>query len=282
MIKFSIIIPAYNSSNYILKTLTSVKQQSYKNFEIVLTDDGSIDPTVDVVERFKDENPELSILINKQGNKGIGAARNASFHLSTGNALAFLDDDDIWYPERLEEIAKYMNKHPHVDVVSHRVYKRYPDNTKRILPTSIPKKDLFESLLLKGNTLAISATVVQREAFVKVGYFSEEVSGAEDYELWLKLAYQGFRFGFVPQFLGEYTRRPGGFSLARIPVHLASVLSVIDKYGLLLISNHPEKADRIKKAIRSRKVGETISSIIKLCRQGNFKAAKPLLQNIFR
>jgi glycosyltransferase involved in cell wall biosynthesis len=276
MIKFSIIIPSFNSSAYILKTLGSIKNQTYKDFEIIITDDGSTDNTVAVVEAFKKDNPDLYIIINKQENTGIGYARNASFRLSTGNIVAFLDDDDIWYPERLELMARYLPEHPEVDVLSHKVFKRYPDGSKKVLPTSIPKKDTFRSLLLKGNSLAISATVVRRDAFIKAGCFTEAFPGAEDYELWLRLSSLGCTFGFINEYLGEYTRRPGSFSLARIPIHLESVLGVLDKYSTVLINQNTEPSASIIKAIKKRKLSEKTSSIIKLLRRKDLKSVKKL------
>lgn len=285
MLEFSIIIPCYNCSGFVVNTLDSIKSQSCKKYEIVITDDGSSDNSYDIIENYIKENPQMKIILNRQQNKGIGSARNASIRLSSGNILAFMDDDDIWYPKKLEHMALYYNAHPETDVLSHNVYKRYPNGRKKILPTSNPGDYPFSSLLLKGNTLAVSATSVRREAFERAGYFADSLKGAEDYEMWLRLAQAGCRFGYVDEYLGELARRPDSYSLARISTHLEGVMDVIDKYAGIMLESNKEKSKRIKKAIASRKAGETASSTIKLLRNRDYAAAfrhlKQILQLLF-
>ena len=282
MLKFSILIPSYNSAGYILKTLDSVKCQSYTDFELIITDNGSTDATPDIIENYAKENPGLKILLKRQESLGIGKARNEAFRLSSGDIISFLDDDDIWYPDRLYELAQYWQSHPEVDLLSHKVYKRYPDSRLSDLPTEIPKQDCFRTLLFKGNTIAISATSVRREAFVEAGCFRDDLQGAEDYELWLRLAYKGCKFGYLDKYLGEIARRPEGYSLGRIPHHLEGVLRVIDEYSDKLQKEKPSQAKSISIRTRLRKAREAASSTIKLLRKNECKSALKLVRLIMR
>ncbi|MFA4885827.1 MAG: glycosyltransferase [Desulfotomaculaceae bacterium] len=278
MQKFSVIIPAYNSEKRLVRTLDSVKNQTCKNFEIVITDDGSRDNTTDTIREYIRRNPELEISMSSQPNRGIGAARNNAISRSTGDYLAFLDDDDIWYPDKLEAVAAYLKRHPGTDLVSHRVYKTYPDGRKKKFPNSKPKEPCYDSLLFKGNTLHISATVVNRKAVLQAGGFTEDSSlGAEDYELWLRLAYAGASFGFIESFLGEIASRRDSFSW-NIEYMTSCVLNVLEfnlKFALLKCDK-PEM--EIRNAIKWRKAGEILSSTVKLCRKNDFRLAGKYLR----
>lgn len=283
--KFSVIIPAYNSEKHILKTLDSVNSQTCRDFEIVVTDDGSGDSTADTVSKYMRENPGLEISLSVQANRGIGAARNNSISRSRGDYLAFLDDDDAWYPDRLESVAGYLDRHPGTDLVSHRVYKVYPDGKKKKFPNSRPKDPCYESLLFKGNTLHISATVVSREAVLNVGGFAGDLRllGAEDYDLFLRLALSGAKFGFINSYLGEIGRRPDSATWS-INNLTSSVLNVIDDHfnQALLRCDKPER--ELRKAIRRRKAGEILASAVRICRKRDFRQAgkniKLLLETI--
>lgn len=102
--KYSIIIPCYNSEEYILNPLTSLKNQTYKNLEIVLVNDGSKDNTEKVILDFKKSNPDLNIVYQRIENSGPSTARNTGFALSTGDYVCFLDSDDSYDEHLFEEI----------------------------------------------------------------------------------------------------------------------------------------------------------------------------------
>ncbi len=100
----SIIIPIYNSQNYIYDCLSSIAKQSYKDYEIIIVNDGSSDNSVSIVEKFRQEHPFLEIVLIHQENKGQSSARNTGIKQSKGNYLYFLDSDDTIFPETLEEL----------------------------------------------------------------------------------------------------------------------------------------------------------------------------------
>ena len=101
---FSVVIPAFNADQFITRTLDSVANQTYSNFEIVITNDGSLDNTETVIAEYIQAHPSLQIYLSCQTNKGIGSARNNGIFRARGKYLAFLDADDYWYINKLEKI----------------------------------------------------------------------------------------------------------------------------------------------------------------------------------
>ena len=108
----SVIIPIYRVEKYIAATVESVLAQTYKNFELLIVDDGSPDKSVEICQQFTDSR----IRIIRQENRGVAAARNTGIRHAKGDYLAFLDADDIWLPEKLEKHVEHLNNSPTVGV----------------------------------------------------------------------------------------------------------------------------------------------------------------------
>lgn len=105
----SIIMPAYNSDRYIAASIESIISQTYRNLEILITDDGSTDNTTDIVKKYM-ENDDRIKLFHSNGNNGAGAARNISLSNSKGRYIAFCDSDDTWLPDKIEKQISFMNE----------------------------------------------------------------------------------------------------------------------------------------------------------------------------
>ena len=107
MIKFSIVIPLYNKENYIEKTLQSVFNQSYSNYEVIIVNDGSTDKSIDVVNQFSNKN----IKIINQTNQGASSARNRGIAEASNQWIALLDADDIWLKNHLKELERQLTSY---------------------------------------------------------------------------------------------------------------------------------------------------------------------------
>jgi glycosyltransferase involved in cell wall biosynthesis len=118
-VKFSIVIPLYNGAKFISATLDSVLAQTYKDYEIVLVNDQSPDNVGEVVKRYMMDHPAAKYIYIEQKNKGLGGARNTAIRHSTGEIIAILDQDDIWYPEKLAKVAAIYEQNPEVTIVCH-------------------------------------------------------------------------------------------------------------------------------------------------------------------
>ena len=107
----SVIIPTYNRKERLIKTINSVLAQDYKNYEIIIIDDGSVDGTANYIKQYF---PQIMLL--EQENQGVSAARNLDIRAAQGNWIAFLDSDDIWHSNKLSQQINYLKKHPQYQI----------------------------------------------------------------------------------------------------------------------------------------------------------------------
>lgn len=210
-IYYSVIIPAYNAENTLATALESAINQTFNDYEIIIVNDGSTDSTPEIVDSFlRRENNIKSV---NQENKGLGGARNSGIRVARGDYLAFLDADDLWYPDKLEKVAEVISgSNGQFDVICHD--ENLVFHGKKIRVNTYGPHSTFEDLLLKGNCLSPSATVVKGSTLTETGLFSEDrlIHGVEDYDLWLRLAKDEKSFYFLHEPLGEYHVKSGNMT----------------------------------------------------------------------
>ncbi|MBU4333503.1 MAG: glycosyltransferase, partial [Candidatus Omnitrophica bacterium] len=223
----SIIMPTYNYSQFIAKSIKSVLDQSYSNFELIVVDDYSEDNTEEVVKGFKDSRIKYYKVAN---NRVIAASRNFAIMHAVGEFIAFLDSDDLWYENKLEEIILEFNQNPDVDFICHALNLVYKDQSDRkVRVENRPWVD-YEDLLFRGNCITTSATVIRSNKLSKDDLFSEnkEIVGAEDYDLWLRLS-KKCKIRYSKKVLGEYIVHNLSVS-SRIEKQSNSLMNVIDSH----------------------------------------------------
>lgn len=172
----SVIIPCYNSHETIVECVNSVLCQTYKNFEIIIIDDGSTDNTLDVLYEHFDSYSQFTIKILTQTNRGPSSARNNGIRAANGQYIAFLDADDIWLPKKLEKQIQYFIDFPETVMVmgcKDRLLFNKPILTKVI---SI-KQMLFR------NYFYTSSVIVSKNTLASVGLFNTKQKYSEDYRL---------------------------------------------------------------------------------------------------
>ena len=212
--RFSVIIPLYNGAKFIERTLDSVVSQTFRDFEVVLVNDGSPDNAGVVVKEYVKKHPEVKFVYIEQKNKGLGGARNTAIRNSTGQMIAMIDQDDLWYPEKLETVDRAFSENPSADIVSHDI-NISTKNGKKIFRTGPASKDMFRALLFKGNLLRTPSVSFRKSALERAGYFSEDRKVShlvEDYDLWLRMALTGLIFCFIRDVLAEYLVHEENFS----------------------------------------------------------------------
>lgn len=190
----SIVLPTYERGYCIGNTISSVINQTYKDWELIIIDNNSSDNTVDIVNEFNDSRIRL-YCIDNQG--VIAKSRNYGIALSTGSHIAFIDSDDPWVCEKLSIVERYLCQG--YDFVYHDLMrydgKDISKNCAMNLAKSL-KKPVFVDLIANGNRIPTSSVVVKKKLITAVGGFSEEKSliGAEDYDLWVRISrvYDGF------------------------------------------------------------------------------------------
>ena len=179
-ILITVIIPAYNAESSINKTIDSIINQTYKNIEVIVVDDGSKDSTAIIVESYKDDRIKLI----KKENGGVSSARNLGIRSANGEYIAFCDSDDVWNLDKLEKQIAVINSFRDVDFVG---CNRNGEHT-RVLFNSYnkTKKMKFSDLLLKSFPQT-STAVIKRSVFDDVGMYDENQKYAEDGNLWLRI-----------------------------------------------------------------------------------------------
>jgi glycosyltransferase involved in cell wall biosynthesis len=199
----SVIIPTYNQADLLQRALKSVINQSFQNWEAIVIDNYSHDNTQEITESFND--PRIRYVAFS--NKGIiAASRNHGIHLATGEHIAFLDSDDLWYPSKLATCLDCIKNG--ADAVCHGLWIRKDGILQKKMFPKRQYENIYKTLLYNGNAIITTSTVlIKKQCFNKFGVFSEdpEIVTAEDYDLWLRLSKGNVCWGFISEILGEYT-----------------------------------------------------------------------------
>lgn len=202
----SIITPCYNSAEFIEETIQSVLNQTYENWEWLITDDLSKDNTVEIIRKYNDPRIKL-VALEKNG--GAGNARNNSLERAQGRYIAFLDSDDLWYPEYLETMTDYMQEN-NVELV-YCNYSRCDEHTMEpILKDFLADKIVTFSNLLKTCRLAPVSTIYDTKRVGK--FFFPVKSKREDHVMWLNLLKEIPKGYPVKKTLAKYRMRENSVS----------------------------------------------------------------------
>jgi glycosyltransferase involved in cell wall biosynthesis len=212
--KVSVIIPTYNRAHYICEALDSALAQTYQNVEIVVVDDGSTDGTRAVLKGYGDK-----IRYYYQENQGLSAALNFGIEKSSGQYLAFLGDDDIWLPGKLEVQVALLETHPeigmvHADII---ILDEGPKDSRfrrRKLPRPMPSGYILPELIIK-NVIACPTVVVRRSCLDEVGFFDLDNKLSQDYDLWLRIA-RRFPITYLDRPLAIYRWHLNNLSQTRV------------------------------------------------------------------
>ncbi|MBI5650364.1 MAG: glycosyltransferase family 2 protein [Chloroflexi bacterium] len=191
--QFSVIIPVYNHAAFLAETLQSVLAQTYRDFEIVIVNDGSTDDPGAVVKQFHD----ARIKFIEQENRGATAARNTGMRAARGEAIAFLDADDRWHPEKLEQHAAFLARHSEIGAsYNARFELNYSAETVRELWR--PPRSVTLSDLVLGFPFAPSDLIVRREWAFRVDLFDERYRFyGDDLDFFCRLALAGCAFAGI-------------------------------------------------------------------------------------
>ncbi|TCD07736.1 glycosyltransferase family 2 protein [Pedobacter frigidisoli] len=204
----SIIMPAFNAELFIAESIISVINQTYKDWELIIVDDGSKDKTKYIITSFLKDS-RIKYLYQENGKQG--KARNLGLEISKGAYISFLDADDKWIPNKLSMQIEFMRNNQKIDLLFSQGY-NLEDGSISNLDVKIKniwdKNDLED--FLNQNQIPILSVLMKKEAIMKVGGFSESISiqNVEDYHLWLKLLVKDFKFTSKPDRLFYYRIHP--------------------------------------------------------------------------
>jgi glycosyltransferase involved in cell wall biosynthesis len=236
-IVISVIVTTYNRQKLLDRTLKSILNQTFSDFELIVIDNYSDYDFIDYISSLNDKR----IVACKNKNYGIIAAnRNYGIRKAQGKYIAFCDDDDIWSRNKLERVIESINMYPNAILFCHDEDVVFNGIKKTVYKYGPSTKDMHKSLLFKGNRLSTSAVCVRRSTAMATEGFSEKRKfiSAEDYEYWLRLSREG-DFIFIREILGEYHIRGNNYS-QNIRLHRKAINEVREYHFLKWLSEHPE------------------------------------------
>lgn len=229
MPKISVIIIAYNRADLLPKAVASVLAQSYRDFELLIIDDGSTDGTEAYVRGLMPRDGRV-IYFKNEFNLGISKSRNRGVALARGEYIAMLDSDDYWIDnDKLKIQAAYLDAHPEAGLIGTAI--RCEDETGRTLKEdvyAISDEEIRRRLLWK-NQIAQSSVLFRKNAFVKAGGYDESFSIGEDYDLWLKMG-RDFKFANLPEVMAAYLIHSGGITKERKFLTVAATDRIIYRH----------------------------------------------------
>lgn len=210
----SIITPSYNSKKFISQTIESVQAQTYQNWEMIIVDDNSSDDSINIIESYISTDKRIK-LIKLKKNSGAAVARNKAIQIALGQYIAFLDSDDLWLPEKLEQQITFMKKNK-IDF-SFTAYELINENGKP-LNISVDSKQVgsfsYHDMLRKKATLGCSTVILWRSAFSDLNM--PLLRTGQDYALWLKLLKSGKKAFIVSTILTKYRITPNSISRNKV------------------------------------------------------------------
>ena len=215
----SIIIPNYNTAQYIGETLDSVLAQTFTDYEIIVINDAA--PDTDELKKVLENYYDKIIFVDKSVNEGTSATRNRAVGLARGEFIAFLDADDIWQPTFLSELTEFLhqNNYEMVYTDAETFGVSYLAN-ENFLPFNPAQGDVTRELLIGGKCHILpSGTLIKKSIFQSVGGFDPTVKRTEDFDLWMRLLFAETHIGFLRKVLFKFRLRPesgSGDSLQRI------------------------------------------------------------------
>ena len=280
MPRVSVIIPSYNCARYLGRAIDSACEQTYKDYEIVLVDDGSTDDTKDVAMHY---GKKVTYLY--QQNQGLSAARNQGISKASGELLAYLDADDMWYPEKLERQVAFLDAHQECGIVHSEMsiineqdevlHVRFYEETQR----SVPQGYCMQQLLMRCHIQPVTV-VERRNVFDLVGGFDNRILVAQDYLHWIMIAAEGQAVGYLAEPLGKYRWRTGSL-IGNRPRLLEDYVRICDilLHEKPIAARHGEECADILRA-RSYKVQRELAYLDRI--EGRNESARRRLASLIK
>jgi len=245
---FSVVLPNFNHGRYLKDAIDSVLNQDFNNWELLIIDNYSTDNSDEVISSYKDSR----IRVFKIKNEGIIAkSRNLGIKNAQAKWIAFLDSDDIWYFNKLSRLIELTDDN--FDIICSNEYRHdLEEGIIKPLYYNLKSNNFYKELLLKGNALSTSATIVSRDFLNKNKLdFSENLDfiTVEDYDFWMQIASKNGSFGFCKEFLGEF-RIHGSNNSNNFKLHSNNLIKLL-KNHVYKIQDFSEK-DKLWDKIKAR------------------------------
>lgn len=222
----SIVIGAYNAERYLAQTLDSLLAQTFADFELIVTDDGSEDSTFDILKRYEAKDARVRPIRIPHG--GIVDAANAGLNAARAELIARADSDDLHMPDRLEKQVAFMNAHPEVVAVGSRMQVIEPYGSPLKISDHKLTHEEIEAGLLRGDGWALPqpAAMLRKSVAMRVGAYRHDYPWSEDLDLFLRMAEVG-KLANLPDALVKYRIHPGSTNWKKNHIQLENKPKII-------------------------------------------------------
>ncbi len=238
---FTIIIPTYNRADKLRRALDSIKQQTCRNYEVIVCDDGSTDNTKQVVASYASSMDITYLWETNWG--GPARPRNNGLKVARGEWICFLDADDWWYPEKLDRVYERIS---HADVVHHDgdIYTAAGKKSLVTMRGRTLKPPVFIDMMTRGNPFIMSGISVRKSVLDKAGGFPEDKTliSVEDFDLWLKISLITDRFVHIPLTLCGYWK--GEENISGTPKHISAHVVLFDTFKERLLPKDRQESEK--------------------------------------
>ncbi|MFA6023462.1 MAG: glycosyltransferase family 2 protein [Candidatus Pacearchaeota archaeon] len=199
----SVVMPAYNTEKYIAEAIESILNQTFKDFEFIIVDDGSTDNTLQIIKDYAKKDKRIKVLRNEKNLK-ICKSLNKGIREAEGKYIARMDSDDSSLPTRLERQVEFMEKNPEYGVVG-AFMELFDENTGKVLGIRkySDKDEVLKEKIFFYSPFAHPVTMIRKEAFYKVSFYKEVDFPSEDLNLWFRIG-EKYKFSNIQKVLLKY------------------------------------------------------------------------------
>ena len=248
--KVTVLMSVYNGKNYLCEAINSILNQTFKDFEFLIINDGSTDSTKEILDSYND--PRIRI-INNGKNVGLTKSLNKGLQLAGGKYIARQDADDVSAPERLQKEIHFLETHQDYAVVGTFV-KILNENSEIIgLLDRLTEDTQIRERLRSDNGITHGSAVIRKKCLLDVGFYDESIMRAQDYELWLRLS-EKYRLANIPEYLYMWRKHAENIEVKHIAEQKISVILAMIKHKIssieratILFTNLIEKYNLISK-----------------------------------
>ena len=233
-------MPAYNAEKYIRASIDSVLNQTCRDWELLVVNDGSVDHTAQLVEEYSFDK---RIKLFTQVNKRLGGARNTGIRNASGRWIAFLDADDLWAPEKLKKQLAFAEENPEVSVIFTDGYIFFGDDLTHLTPYPVrtgyfPAIEMYR-LEYEFNNIPVLSVIVKKDLIDQIGLQEEHpfFLGCEDWDYWLRMARSGATFYGMSDRLFYYRRHNNNMSGNQLGMDLARAAAYLKNFDASVFDN---------------------------------------------
>ncbi|URZ16003.1 glycosyltransferase [Clostridium felsineum] len=205
--KISIVMPVYNSKEYLKEAIESILNQTYRDFQFIIIDDGSTDGSLDLINEYKEMDDRI-VVISRE-NKGLVFSLNEGISLAIGKYIARMDSDDISIHDRIEKQFNFLEANRDIDILGTNLYVfgNVTEKQKAAYYEELAAKfndNNIEEIFLTSCAISHPSVMFKKEVFTKLGGYNEEYDTAEDYDLWLRAIKGGYKISRLDERLVRY------------------------------------------------------------------------------